>query len=713
MKNCLTLLILLFSCCAYAQYPPQAGTAATPGRFIISAGGGTTLQQQAYLKDSAFMGNGPSISGDIFASLWQWQYARNNVSLGLSLGGDYAMQQTGSIDFVKDHYRLSGGTISPTSPEGEQKGRVLAITLAPRLYWRTGGFFVAPALQVGYLSLQRNGFSVIDSLEDAGGRKRAISFYTADKISASGLTLSPQLKVGYQVSKTIALWTSAQYITGPGITTHNTYWKPYGDPVDGTYTFGQYVEGKPATRTTEAKYSAMSLQGGLSVSLGGKQRTSPALPKESYSEIPATENTITKKDTSSREKKRASAPRILSPNFNTVAGTKDGFLQFHYVPSDFPYSKTRVVIWKLNGSRREKVFDNTYTTPWNGTVNEKYLKADKNDTSVYEAQLTASYHPVVPGKTGGNNTLLFSKSTVPVYDNNGESNIARFTMQNNCTVDHTFVLDSTQCLEDDKIRVYGHVAILPNSAGVTSGTISFTAPFLETTSNTQVTPSGFQPGASFTVTQANTSFSFEMDGDMCNKQLRVFYNFSYQCPSLNTPAVIPCADTIALPCCLCTYCDDPQNMNITEGAQTVNQLNAETMAITQQFNISPKNIIGVKAQIVYISESSIDDACRTCAKDESSVYHFTGSNTAQWNGGNTIQGVAQNGNTSFPSRIIGWSSNTQGNLALNMQVGLPGLSQLECCSRSIRICIRYSFTDKDCKTCERLVCYEGVQLPKQ
>lgn len=713
MKNCLTLLLLLFSCCVYAQYPPQAGAANNPGRFIISAGGGTTLQQQAYLKDSAFMGNAPSISGDIFARLWQWQYARNNVSLGLSLGGDYARQQAGGIDFVKTNYRLSDGAISPTSPEGEQKGRVLAITLGPRLYWRTGGFFVAPALQVGHLSLQRNGFSIIDSLADAGGRKRYIPFYTSDRISASGLTLSPQLKIGYQLSRTIAVWTSAQYITGPDITTTTTYWKPYGDPVEGAYTFGQYVEGKPATRINESKYRAMSLQGGLSVSLGGgKQQTSPAAPGENFREIPATVNNSAEKDTPSRNIKRASAPRILSPNFNTVAGTKNGFLQFHYVPSDFPYSKTRVVIWKLNGSRREKVFDDTYTTPWNGMVSEKYLKADKNDTSAYEAQLTASYHPATPGKAGSN-TLLFSKNTVPVYDNNGESNIARFVMQNNCTVDHTFVLDSTKCLEDDKIRVYGHVAILPNSAGVTSGTISFTAPFLETTGNTQVTPSNFQPGASFTVTQSNTAFSFEIEGDMCNKQLRVFYNFSYQCPSLNTPAVIPCADTISLPCCMCTYCDDPQNMNITEGAQTWNQLNAETVAITQQFNISPKNIIGVKAQIVYIGESGIDDACRTCAKDETSVFHFTGSNTAQWNGGNTVQAVAQNSHTSFPSRIIGWSSNTQGNLALNMQIGLPGLAQLSCCSRNIRICIRYSFTDKDCKTCERLVCYEGVQLPKQ
>lgn len=713
MKNCLTLLLLLFSCCVYAQYPPQAGAANNPGRFIISAGGGTTLQQQAYLKDSAFMGNAPSISGDIFARLWQWQYARNNVSLGLSLGGDYARQQAGGIDFVKTNYRLSDGAISPTSPEGEQKGRVLAITLGPRLYWRTGGFFVAPALQVGHLSLQRNGFSIIDSLADAGGRKRYIPFYTSDKISASGLTLSPQLKIGYQLSRTIAVWTSAQYISGPDITTTTTYWKPYGDPVEGAYTFGQYVEGKPATRINESKYRAMSLQGGLSVSLGGgKQQTSPAAPGENFREIPATVNNSAGKDTSSRNIKRASAPRILSPNFNTVAGTKNGFLQFHYVPSDFPYSKTRVVIWKLNGSRREKVFDDTYTTPWNGMVSEKYLKADKNDTSAYEAQLTASYHPATPGKAGSN-TLLFSKNTVPVYDNNGESNIARFVMQNNCTVDHTFVLDSTKCLEDDKIRVYGHVAILPNSAGVTSGTISFTAPFLETIGNTQVTPSNFQPGASFTVTQSNTAFSFEIEGDMCNKQLRVFYNFSYQCPSLNTPAVIPCADTISLPCCMCTYCDDPQNMNITEGAQTWNQLNAETVAITQQFNISPKNIIGVKAQIVYIGESGIDNACRTCAKDETSVFHFTGSNTAQWNGGNTVQAVAQNSHTSFPSRIIGWSSNTQGNLALNMQIGLPGLAQLSCCSRNIRICIRYSFTDKDCKTCERLVCYEGVQLPKQ
>jgi hypothetical protein len=284
-------------------------------------------------------------------------------------------------------------------------------------------------------------------------------------------------------------------------------------------------------------------------------------------------------------------------------------------------------------------------------------------------------------------------------------------MQNNCTVDHTFLLDSTRCLNGDTIRVWGHAQILPNGAGVNTGTLTFDPTFLETTGNTAITPVHLQPGNVFTVNLSTpTTFSFDIVGDMCNKQLRVFYDFSYQCPTLNVPAHIPCADTISLPCCICTYCDDPRNMNIVEGAQSVSQLNTSAMQVQQQFTVSPKNIMKVTAQIVYMAETAIDSACRTCAAHEQAVYHFGGTNQAQWNSGGAINATATNSTHAYPSKVISWSCNNQGNLALSMQMGLPGLAQLDCCSRELRICIRYSFTDKDCKTCERLVCYSIKQL---
>ena len=670
------------------------------GGTVFSLGGGISQPQGNYAKDSTFIGNGWQLQGDVFIPLLK--------SIGINGAVNYAQQQgKQSLSFVQQQYQLTNGMIAP-SVSGSNALQTFSVTAGPQLQWKLGGLTIAPGVNAGYMSLSRNGFTVSDSLSEVNApvRKRNIDFVSTDAVKASGLAVIPRLKLGYALTEQLSLWAGIQYTLGPSVSTTSRFWQPLGEAKEGKYSYAQYAEGRSVTSTSENAYEALNMQAGLSFTMPRKKA---AAVKEAM--MPATITQAAqpeKQQDTTGQRQRASAPVILTPDHHIAASLHKGNLHFNYIPSDYPQSKMKLVIWKIKAGRREKVFEQQYPAGWNGVVAGNRLQIDSSAATTYEAQLTASYQPGAKGI--GSNRAQFAAGGIPVYENNGNSNVAAFNMQSNCTVDHSFMLDSTRCISGDTIRIWGHAQILPNSAGVSTGTLTFDPSFLEITGNTTVTPVNMQPGNAITVNLSSpVTFSFDVTGEMCNKKLRVFYDFSYQCPSLNVPAHIPCADTISLPCCICSYCDDPRNMNIVQGAQSMSQTAGGLLQIQQQFTVSPKNITKVTAQIVYISDSVTDAACRSCTENEPVVYHFSGVNQAQWNGGGAIAANANNSSHLFPSKLISWASNNQGHLSLNMQLGLPALAALECCSRQVRICIRYSFTDRDCKVCERLVCYEWKQ----
>ncbi len=120
----------------------------------------------------------------------------------------------------------------------------------------------------------------------------------------------------------------------------------------------------------------------------------------------------------------------------------------------------------------------------------------------------------------------------------------------------------------------------------------------------------------------------------------------------------------------------------------------------QPFSVNPKNITKITAEIISISEdTSIDNACKTCAENENAVYHFIGNNTTNWNGSTNAL------NITTPSKTVEWICNNQDNLTVNLNIALPGISKLTCCKHKGQVCIRYYFTDVDCKTCEKFECY--------
>ena len=159
----------------------------------------------------------------------------------------------------------------------------------------------------------------------------------------------------------------------------------------------------------------------------------------------------------------------------------------------------------------------------------------------------------------------------------------------------------------------------------------------------------------------------------------------------------------------CTGCDNnpPSSDCCSDSIKLVNNTVAVTagdiVTIAQQFAISPVNIKKVTAEIISVAEEPIDTACMKCNGKESWAYQFISHNTASWNSGTALNASPVTGGSYYPARRVEWNCNQQGNLQLNFKISLPGTATG--CVRKGKICVRYSFTDSNCKTCERIVCY--------
>lgn len=163
-----------------------------------------------------------------------------------------------------------------------------------------------------------------------------------------------------------------------------------------------------------------------------------------------------------------------------------------------------------------------------------------------------------------------------------------------------------------------------------------------------------------------------------------FDNFCVGCAN-NPPSVDCCSDVIK------------------EIQNTVNVTSGNILNIGEEFNIVPVNIKYVTAEIISSEENLIDTSCMKCGANESWDYQFISHNTTSWNSGLAMNATPVNSTSYYPARMVEWNCNQQGNLKFKFKIALP--STANGCVRKGKVCIRYRFTDVDCKTCERIICY--------
>ncbi len=174
-----------------------------------------------------------------------------------------------------------------------------------------------------------------------------------------------------------------------------------------------------------------------------------------------------------------------------------------------------------------------------------------------------------------------------------------------------------------------------------------------------------------------------------------FDNFCWGCPdSISTPP--SSIDS------LCNYCVDSLKINV--GTQSFS-ISGDVLNIAQAFNILPTNISKISAEMIYLKDDPLAANCYECVTDQSSIGKFVPVNTTSWNSGPLLNGSPVTSTGYFPSKRVIWFCNSQGNLQLNLKISLPGMINSATCKRRGKICIRFSFTDANCKTCEKVICY--------
>lgn len=214
------------------------------------------------------------------------------------------------------------------------------------------------------------------------------------------------------------------------------------------------------------------------------------------------------------------------------------------------------------------------------------------------------------------------------------------------------------------------------------------------------------------------------------------YCFELVVPAGNTAIVSQASGTINglpqlstdqddLPQCACSICDTwrfsgkQSTLNyVTYGG---NFFNAMIFQDIQIANSDP--IREVKAEIVYVEHVANNPECYTCTKHDNdmglisfgaqqpmalSTGNWANSKLAYKGKGGTYD--VDNDNyvnqalwqAADPVNGIDFASTSH---RFRIPINLPKPSSLGCCNHRYEVCVRYTFTDVNCVTCDHLVCY--------
>lgn len=142
---------------------------------------------------------------------------------------------------------------------------------------------------------------------------------------------------------------------------------------------------------------------------------------------------------------------------------------------------------------------------------------------------------------------------------------------------------------------------------------------------------------------------------------------------------------------------------IIDKGNTISVSSANVADIEQKFNITPSNIRRVSVEIVSVNEKR-SGSCDECSDNESWIYKFISHNTTSWNNEPALNASPVNGSSYYPSNLIEWYCDKQGDIKFDLKIALP--DKQSDCNRSVNICLRFKFTDEDCTVCEEIICYE-------
>ena len=644
--------------------------------------------------------------GGVQADIYVPFVRKSIITFGINVSGNYTLSSKNPFNKVSVepfHIINETSTTVATTTSSSQKNQAFQFAAGPQLNIHVGKhFMVSPIFNVGYMNLSQNDFSAIQTSQ-VNGTTYNLNLLTQSQTSVSSLLLAPKLRLHYFINDWIGLWIDGAFNYSNSLKSTITKFTPSTGPdANGLYDESAIIEGTETTETIKSSFNAVGISGGLVFAIGSKHKSKidgdgtkavggnpTSIEKPTY-----TQNQEPGKPTEIYE-----PPIITTPHNNEVVTLSENTLYIDYKPSTACNVKYKVMVWKNENGKQKQIYDKTHPRTFSGKIDG--LKLNDKEINKLTIKMQA-----IPCEACGNckgDKQTFQNASNTVIKNGGNSNVVNVTTTTGCGALFEINIDSARCEDDNKkIRVFVNAIFTPQTVGLT-GTL--TIDDLKIDNNSIALPSDLSSINPKTVSAGNNYFSFTIDGNLCKKSLSLNGTLHYTCPGL-APATIPCGSSIdALPCCYCKYCDDKIIKSI-DSTSTVSST-ANILQIHQAFTLNPVNITKISAEIIYMSEdTTIDKACKTCAKDENEVFHFIDNNTANWTTtGATSNAIASNSGQTYPSKAIEFTSNNHGNVTMDLNIALPGISKLTCCKHKGQVCIRYYFTDINCKTCEYFICY--------
>jgi hypothetical protein len=223
-------------------------------------------------------------------------------------------------------------------------------------------------------------------------------------------------------------------------------------------------------------------------------------------------------------------------------------------------------------------------------------------------------------------------------------------------------------------------------------------------------------------------------------------NFSITVGSTTTPVTVTSPDPVGnyqgvkpgfnndLICCatLADNCCTSFIKTVTTAVAMVGNTTTGFNAVkfTPTFHVGPKLIKQVRISVVNFETSSSNKECLSCETTTARYGSMTVPQNFSGGGKDGIEGMGYptppiivtclgcppNWNA-LPSSEVTWGSNSGpgynlmdniGDQTTNFTILLPKKIKLSCCDDTIKICIKYSFTDVDCRTCDTIICYKIV-----
>ncbi|MEK9137439.1 MAG: hypothetical protein AAB393_09985, partial [Bacteroidota bacterium] len=164
-------------------------------------------------------------------------------------------------------------------------------------------------------------------------------------------------------------------------------------------------------------------------------------------------------------------------------------------------------------------------------------------------------------------------------------------------------------------------------------------------------------------------------------------------------------NSFTLPVCAC--CDGFTHRVESLGITSTNP-SSGLIQLTGSLVAGPKPIQKVSAELVYLYHNANDTNCVKCNSNSENFGNIKSGTLGGFAGGvvTALTGAPY-------GREIIWTSSTGVNMTtgkpLSIDLAMPLAKSLWCCSDTLRFCIRFSFTDTSCVTCDTLICVTAIR----